>query len=194
DFPGDNLFGGGGLNWFSIDTLNLLTGPGNDIFNVLGTDHETANQISAGGGADTFNVGTSYHHLNHVQGPLTVNGQGQPLGATDVMNIQDDAATASQSYVVSATTIDRSGAALITYGGLESLIVNAGPFDDVFTVTGTAVGTPVTLNEGAGRDTTDLGNSAGVLDGFLSPIAVNGQAGADALLIPDRATPVGMSD
>src|SRR5262249_33509478 len=75
-------------------------------------------------------------------------------------------------------------------GAPASLTLNAGAFNDTVVVTDTASATPMTLNLGAGKDVVNVGSpSNGPLDAIASPVAVNGQAGSDAVVVADYGPP-----
>src|SRR5262249_4394123 len=120
---------------------------------------------------------------------LTVNDQGSGVG---------------QTYTLTATTLNRSGAAAITYGAVQGLTVNTAS-DSIVEVISTAAGTPVTLNgtagpislfTGDGDNTWNVtGPNAGTLSGSLitGPVTFSGAQylhggnGADTFLLADGA-------
>src|SRR5262249_53272750 len=98
----------------------------------------------------------------------------------------DQANASGQVYTITATTVTRPGAGLITYGAVEGLELNCGSGNDTVNVLGTAAGATTTVNAGAGDDTILVGGGAGGLGGVQGQLAVNGEGGADALTFDDR--------
>src|SRR5262249_38162589 len=128
----------------------LQAGSGNDTVNVRGTTGSLL--VNAGAGNDAINVGSTANTLDATLGPLTASGESQTSG--DVLTINDQGATA-RTYSVTGTTVTRTGAATITYGTVESLVLNAanvGSGGNTINVNnvGGAAGTPVTVNPGNG--------------------------------------------
>src|SRR5262249_41891180 len=76
-----------------------------------------------GFGNDVINIGSAVNKLDPIHGTVTVDGG---LGGTDTLNINDQGSTTPHTYTQSATTLDRNGAARITFAGIESLHVNKG--------------------------------------------------------------------
>jgi hypothetical protein len=94
---------------------------GNDIFTVRKTTGRLT--INGGFGNDVINVGSADNKLDAIQGAVTVDGG---LGGTDTLNINDQGSKTPHTYTQSATTLDRNGAARITFTGIENLHVNKG--------------------------------------------------------------------
>jgi hypothetical protein len=120
---------GTGADTFTIsDTASNSRGPatlifgndGNDTFNVFKTTGRLT--LDAGQGNDTFSVGSAANTLDVIQGAVTVDGE----FGTDTLNVNDQGSTTPHTYTQTATTLDRSGAARITFAGIESLHVNKG--------------------------------------------------------------------
>src|SRR5262249_13308669 len=63
---------------------------------------------------DKVNVGDAANTLDGIAGPLTVNGQ----GGTNALTVNDQGSGVGQTYTLTATTLNRSGAAAITYGAV----------------------------------------------------------------------------
>src|SRR5262249_50754616 len=99
------------------------------------------------------------------------------------LNDQTDAV--ANSYVVTATDVTRNGAGILNYGTVEKLNLNAGAFADAASVQSTSAATLLTLRMGAGDDAVSVGSAGGSLDPVLGAVTVDGQAGADRLLVND---------
>jgi hypothetical protein len=58
----------------------------------------------------------------------------------------------------------------ITVAGFENVLLNFGSGGNTFQVQGTAAGTAVRVNAGAGNDTIALGSAGGPPDAFAGPL------------------------
>ncbi len=183
--------GGSGGNSFTVAntpisstvllTTTLNSGAGNDTVTVLATTGLLT--VNTQGGADTVNAGDTTSRLDGIQGTLTVNGQG---GAA-VLNVNDQGAFAIPNYTVTAGAVTRTGAAEIDYSSLASLVLNTGFAGNTTDVQDTAIGTPVTINTGAGNDTVNAGATGDELIGILDLTVNGGAAGATTLNLDDQA-------
>src|SRR5262249_35138904 len=97
------------------------SGAGNDTVNVSGSTGPLT--VNTGAGNDVINVGDVFNTLEELQGALAVNGQDN----NDTLNVNDQGAGAPHTYTITSTTVQRSGAATITYSGIEGLFVHKGP-------------------------------------------------------------------
>jgi hypothetical protein len=145
------LPGGPTITYLDIESLNLhpghILGPGptNNVIDVLSTNADTPVEIDAGGGA-TVNVGNAAGTLDDLQGPVNVIGE----DAAVTLNVNDQGSDNSQDYSVTDSTVDRSGAATISYAGVGDLTLNAGAGGNQIDIESLALGTPATVNAGAG--------------------------------------------
>ncbi len=172
-----------GMSFINVEQVTLNASLGNDTINVTSSFATVTTTVNAGGGDDTINVGSA-GSLSSLFGPLFLNGNG---GANDVVNINDQNDAGPQTYTITSNTVARSGSGLITYGTIESLIVNASLGNDVINVQSTLAATPVTVNGGGGDDTFNVGN-AGTLSGILGTLIMNGNGGAnDVVNFNDQA-------
>jgi hypothetical protein len=170
-----------------FESITLNTGNRADFIYVPSTPAEASVTVNAGGGDDTIQVGG--FRLDGIHGSLTVNGG----DGNDKLSVEDLAAAAAQTYTLTATTLNRSGAAPITYGSVESLAIYGTGYDDLFTVTSTAAGIPVTIHGERGDDTVVVGNNTDgvddILSSTLSPVLFDGGPGTDSLTVNDQANP-----
>jgi acrosin len=119
-----------GSTFTVTDTVNnsqsphtiIFGGNGNDTFNVRKTTG--ALTVNAGSSNDVVNVGSTANTLDPIQGAVTVDGG---TGGTDTLNVNDQGSTTPHTYTQTATTLDRSGAARITFANIEHLQVHKGP-------------------------------------------------------------------
>jgi hypothetical protein len=187
----DNFAPGAAINAFVING-----GSGADTFHIQSTRQADGGTysglvIDAGGGDDVINIGSAGNSLDFILSPVTVSGDGHVAG--DVLNISDQGtSTAGLVYNLTNSTVQRTGTAPVTYGTIESLVLNAGSdaAGDQINVQSTAAATPVTVNAGPGDDQINIGSPGNSLDDILGVVTVNGGAGdADALNINDENNP-----
>jgi Ca2+-binding RTX toxin-like protein len=181
--------GMGAVSYGTMESLTLSAGSGNDTITVASTAATTPVVVNANGGNDVINVGGHtglfpfFTSVGGIQGLLTVNaGSG-----ADSLNYNDQGSlltrpikVAGAPYSVTTSQIVRSGAAQVTYSGLESLTLNTSGGDDDITLQSSLATTSMVVNAGAGDDRVHLGafdNGANL----LGPVTLNGQAGSDTL-------------
>jgi PKD domain len=99
----------------------INSGGGNDTVTIRATTGLLT--VNAGDGNDVVKIGSITHNLNGIQGAVTVNGQ----AGTDTLNIDDQGSLTPHVYTQTATTLSRSGAATITFSGIENLQIHKGP-------------------------------------------------------------------
>jgi hypothetical protein len=164
---------GATITYSQITNFTLNAGTGKNTINVQTTQAGTITTINAGPAGDTINVG---NRLDFIRGPLTLNGPG--ASTKPVLNINDQGAAAAQQYTLSATTVQRTGAATITYQNIKKLSITVTNFPgNIIRVASTAATTPVALTGGGGNNTLVgpdaantwhlTGTGAGTLSGTL---------------------------
>jgi Ca2+-binding RTX toxin-like protein len=189
--------GGADVNYSGVENLVVTAGDFADTFNVRATAAGTTTTLHAGAGLDTFNVGSAANTLDDIKGPLSLDGgpglifHGFPIFGSDTVNLFDQGSGVGRNYTLKAGTVDRTGAAPISYSFVERLTLNTGAFANRVAVQSTSVSTPVTLNLGGGNDIVTLGNAANSLDDITAPliaapVTVNGQTGTDAVVLNDQ--------
>jgi hypothetical protein len=114
------------------------------LVNVLSTAAGTKTTFNAGTGTDVISVGNAAHSLDGVLGPLTFNG-----GGNAVLTVNDQEAASVHGYLLTASTLDRSGAAKITYTGMKTLAVNMANGSSGFEVLGLPASTAVGVKGGS---------------------------------------------
>jgi hypothetical protein len=144
----------------TIESLTWNGGAATEFFAVESTSSQCPVVINGGDGDETVLVGGFFvpQNLDGVQGPLTFNGQ----GGSDYMALMDQLSGSAHQYTVTDATIDRSGAARVTYGTLESLRIGPGNQADTIDVIATAPGVPLNIDPSTGGG--DIVNVN--LDGF----------------------------
>ena len=160
----------------------LVEGPnGSERYYVESTVAPTPVTINGNDGDDTFLVGNRRNSLDVIQGALFINGNAP--AASDVLKINDQGEVDSNSYTATSTTVDRAGAATITYDTVERLEINAGSNADIFTVRSTATSTPAILNGNDGDDTFYVG--VGNLNPVAGRVTVSAGGGHDSIFVQD---------
>ncbi len=173
----------GGLTFDGVSNLTLFaetlvgTTHGDNNINVNSTAAGVHTTIYGDGGFDFITIGNG--NLSAVAGPVTVYGG----DGYDTVAIHDDNNSTATTYTVTSTTVTAPNFGGVTYDNtFEIVAVFGGSAGNVFNISSTAAGVPVTLNGGAGNDTFNLnhagGNGLGALGGS---VIVNGGGGADAL-------------
>ncbi|MEW6672879.1 MAG: hypothetical protein AB1427_14330 [Thermodesulfobacteriota bacterium] len=143
----------GGITYGTVETLNITLGSGSDTFNTQGTSAVTT--LNMGSGNDTINIGNGTNSLDNIAGAFTVNGQAHTVA--DILNVNDQGDAGAKTYTLTSTTIDRTGAAQITYGTIETLNLNAGSDGDTINISGGTNDTAI--NAGGGADTVNIAGS-----------------------------------
>jgi hypothetical protein len=177
------VFGGSGNNIYNVNgtatafPTYLQTGGGNDTVNVESTNDPLT--VDLGNGADSVNVSPAAHNLINIQGAITIHyGAG-----TDTVNVNDQASSASQTYIITANSVHRSGSVNIQYGpGINFVNIYGGSGNNTYNISGTEAFYPTTLNTGGGNDVVNvvatngplivnLGNGTDTVN--VSPVAQN---------------------
>jgi hypothetical protein len=144
------------VDYTTVETFTVAGGAGKETYEINSSAATTPLTINGGANNDLFNVGGST--LNNVEtcdAPTTLNGN----GGTDTIGFDDLNDTfAGDIYIITATTLQRSGSALHTYGTVESIIVNASNQPSTINVNSTASGTTVKVFGNGGNDTVNAGN------------------------------------
>ena len=120
---------------------------GNEQFKVLGVTQPTT--LDGGTGNDLFTLGFTTQKLDTLTGAFTVlGGPGQ-----DLLLVQDNLAAAGKTYLLSATSLSRTGTGVVTFDpSLETLNLGTSSLTNTTQVSGTPPVTNVYLNSGGGTD------------------------------------------
>jgi Ca2+-binding RTX toxin-like protein len=170
----------------AVKSIAVQAGNGDDVIRVENTAAGVPVSIDAGDGDDTILLGSPMAGLNTILGPVNVVG-GNGL---DVLMVNDlSSASAGAAYTIRNSSLLRSGAGTLTYGGIERLVLNAGAGADTFNIETTASATPVTINAGAGNDIFRLGDATNRLDGLLGTLTLNADGGTNSLIVQDQGVP-----
>jgi Ca2+-binding RTX toxin-like protein len=185
-----------GINYDTLEQLNIWLGSGGDMFTIettiggattlsVGGGGDTVNvkttagpvTVNGGAGADTINVGSlapaTGGNVSSIHADLTVNGDGD----FDTLNLDDTGDATANSGTLTSTALTGLGlATVINYSTLESLNIALGAGGNTFTIASTHTGS-TTLSSGDGAtnpDTINVQTTAGTT-------TVNAQAGADTI-------------
>jgi Ca2+-binding RTX toxin-like protein len=175
------------LSYAAAESLTLNGGNFADTVTVQSTLAATPVTLRMGGGDDVVNVGSLGNSLDPILGAVTVDGQ----AGADRLNVNDQGSIFGTDYTVTSTTVSRTGAASITYAGLENLTINAaaaqlilfnnngnGQGHNNFFVKSTSAAT--TINGAALlRDEFIVGSDGRSLDGIQGGLTVNGRLGTE---------------
>ncbi len=189
-FPpgGPPEFGNASINYSGVSRLALngsLIAPA--TYDVQSTNAATSYTVN-GGGAATFNVGSSANTLDAIQGLLTIVSSKGPY----TVNFDDQGETDFESYTLNGSTLQRSGMANITYttGPADnvSVVLNMGSAEaSKMDVEGTyGNGTVTTINGGNSDEFNVLAVASGaslILQGGLGENTMC--AGSSALALGD---------
>src|SRR5439155_24183921 len=102
--------------------------PANDTFDLTPSTNTNAIAVTVNGTA---------------LGTFTTSGQAQVFGnggSGDILNLDDQADTLADLYLITASTVGRTNAATITYSGVGTVTVKAGPSANAINVQSTAAG------------------------------------------------------
>jgi Ca2+-binding RTX toxin-like protein len=159
--------GRGGVDYFTVESLSLTAGRGNDTVNVWATAAGVSTTVNGGAGNDTIHVGSAGGSLDVIRGALTVAGQG---GTADVVNFHDEGVSAGHNYTFNASSLTRTGSPFpINFGTAETVNLTAADFDDDLTFQAVPA-TALTVELGRGFNTVyspDLDN-AWVINGYVN--------------------------
>jgi Ca2+-binding RTX toxin-like protein len=173
----------GGLTYSNIQNLFLNAETGNNTININSTSAAVA--INDDAGSDTINLsdGVQANGLDNLAGAVTVNG-----GGSDLVNLNDQSATFSDTYTITSTSASRPFFGGLTYSNIAGLTLNAETGNNTININSTAATTPVTINDDSGSDSVNLsdGVQANGLDNLAGAVTVNG-GGSDLVNLNDQS-------
>lgn len=126
--------------------LGLSLNDGQSQVVVTATSHPAA--LVGGPKADAFSLGNVAHRLDEIQAPVVIVGQ----GGADSLAMDDTGTNTDQKFTLAADSVKRSGAATVTYSGLESMRLRGGAGADKLEVQGMDVTVLVRVSGGLGDD------------------------------------------
>jgi hypothetical protein len=177
------------ISYSSIAALTVYTSAsatGTNLVWVQGTSEGTNTTLDLGASDHAVIVGDGATTLNHENGSLTIHGQ---PGAKNLLTVFDFGAASSHTYVLDNGLMSRDGAADTLYDHLTSVVLWAGQqHANTINVRGTGPGVQLTtVFTGNAGDMVRLGDTNHTLNGFLSPLSVQGGSGSSTLAGPDQA-------
>jgi hypothetical protein len=143
------------ITFSGMAMLNVKAGSAANTILVQGTAPGTTLKLTMGGGDNTIVVGSAGNTLDVVKGPLIIAG-----GTGNNMLSLDDQGSTAQSYTIAAGTVNRSGAARITYSNIQG-----------WTLNGSGGATTITISAGP-----------------ISPLTIVGGGGSTKLVGPNAAS------
>ena len=175
----------GGMATVSYGTIETLTVSAGNVAGSLGKLHNiestaagTQLTLNAGSGNDSVRLSPTSLVLGSIAGNVALNGQ----GGTDALVGQDQNDGGNVVFTITPTTLSNDDSGTITYGTMESFTLNAGGGSSDIDLFGTAPGTPLIVNAGAGNDSINFNN----LSTFAAAVTANGNAGADTIFVNDE--------
>jgi Ca2+-binding RTX toxin-like protein len=169
------------IAYSEVERLALNAGTAADGLVVLSTSLFTPVTLNMGNGNDVVEVATrTGSSLDLIRSVVTVNGE----GGADTVNLNDNTDANANGYLIDAINATRNGTKILRHETVESLILNAGAFDDQAVVQSTQAFTIVTFRMGSGNDLVIVGGAS--LDPILGRVNVDGQAGTDLLRLNDQ--------
>jgi hypothetical protein len=161
-------------------------------------------ELDGGASGETFRVGDGIHNLDALPKHVLIQGAGNDtVTVNDSPNATNAIITATTpTFTITGQSVTRSNAVHyvfggksgsatptteIDYGGVAKLEVDGGHSGNAFNVQGTAAGTPVTIQTGAGNDTVTVGDAANTVAGIRGGVTVHGR-GTASLNVNDQGT------
>jgi len=197
-----------GIDYQTIETINVLLGSNADTLNVLDTIGGTTNvfgnngadkinvlsasgltNINGGMGNDTINLGSKVPHLGGLVDPIQAAIRVSGGAGIDIMNVDDSGDITNNTGVLTGTTLTGLGMRHgITYDTLETVNITLGKASDTFNTLGTT--SISNVFGGAGSNTFNVSSDAaanlGILDGVQGVLNITTQTGGtDTLNISD---------
>lgn len=180
----------------AFPTLTVNGDDDADVINVPVVASGLTVNLNGGVGNDTFNVGTTT--IDAIEGAVVIAGDANDATPTvtegvtaktntidvtlevgDSLNIAESGQVADHTYTLTDTTFARAGlSGTISYGTIETLVIDTGSGIDDITVTSTAASASTTINTDGGNDIVAVTTT-----GASSILSINSVAGDDAVSI-----------
>jgi hypothetical protein len=198
--PKVTIGGGGGGNSLTVDDSGASTG---DTFQISGGAITLPNTLGTvvtyiengsnfmphvaletGSGNDAVTV---FGYSGGLGTDLTVEDWGASAG--DSLTLDNTADLAGGTYAITSGSIVPPGPVVpVSESGFESLALKTGLVQNegsVVNIESTPAGGSLSVTGGNGNDTLVAGGTTGRLDGIQEPVALNGGAGTDAVIVND---------
>ena len=179
------------IDYRYVDTssVNVTTGSGNDVVNILSTG--SLFNLNSSGGQDTINLGNA----GSVASIGAVNIQN--MHGSDTIIVNDSADTVARTVTLSTFASGGANWGAITglapaaidykYADTSSVSITTGSGNDTVNVHGT--GTVTTLSSSGGNDTVNVGN-AGSVQGILGDLTIQNPGDVASIHVDDSADTV----
>ncbi len=178
------------IYFYLFNTVVANGGSGGNTYRVVGTGATTSLTINAGSGNDAINVGSAGNLLDPIQGPLTINGQ----AGNSTLTVNDQNATADETYIVTANAVSRTRTATIGYTNCANVAVYAGiGINNTFFIEATAAGTRTDVYGGTGTNEFVVTSALVTLDSIQGPLSLHGRSGPASesyMLLNDALNPL----
>ncbi len=174
--------GGGSVTYSTAEELILEAGTGDDIMSVDSSTSNTSLTVFGNLGDDVFSVTPTDRDLDAIQGALVLYGE----EGDDTLTVNDGLSAEGHDYVITSSTINRDGAAQVTYSTIESVSILSGAGNDDFEVESLASSTSLTLGSGDGDDRVDLSPTDRTLSSIAGDVTFSAGLGDDTIALWDR--------
>jgi Ca2+-binding RTX toxin-like protein len=173
------------ITYAAIKTLTVNASTGTDVPSIFSTAAGTSTVINGGAGYNEFVFYGNDGTLNNINGPTTIHGGGFFY---NFVVFNDSVNPVGQTYNFTATSLKRTGIALITWDPMSQVILYTGSGVDHVNVKSVSASTFESLVLGMG-DILTIGSNApalhGDLDNILGPVRAEGYAGQTSTVIVD---------
>jgi hypothetical protein len=144
----------------------------NNVIQITQTVFGRPITVNAGGGDDTFMLGTGI--LSNLPAAITLNGQ----AGFDSITVDDSATTSDPIYFVEGTNITRAGFGPLIHSNFESVRLLADASNGAILVNSTAPGVTTRINGGAGTNTINVFETHP-----SSPVLIEPSVGIDSITV-----------
>src|SRR5262249_30560981 len=133
-------------------------------------------------GMDTITVGSGDSTIDHLAGPLTIDGG----TSTNTLILDDSKHKADENWTITATAVQRGASLSIAYAGITTLNLTTGRGTDTVAVLSTSAATNVSTS--AGRDRVNVGDG-GSVQGILGDVTITNPSSFSTLTVDGSADP-----
>jgi hypothetical protein len=136
--------------WSALTGITVNGTPGDDYVEIDNTVAGTPVTINLGDGTDTVEIGLASSDLGAIQAPVTVHGG----SGSDTLVPEDTLNVSGTSYTITASTVLRSGSAMISYDHVRQLVIRGAHATAAYNVVGPTP-SAVQITPGFGTVTVD---------------------------------------
>src|SRR5262249_27776994 len=109
--------------WSALSSVTIAASAGNDTDNIENAVAGTPVTVNMSTAAGTVNISPVAQNLSNIQAPVQVNGATTGI---DNLNVFDRSSAAGRSYTLNNLSINRAGAATISYNTLINFVTVTG--------------------------------------------------------------------